>query len=96
VAYDVHVQVAGAGDDPHSTSSVWTDPRDFVAGRLTVTGPVSDPEADGSVVVFDPTRVIDGIELSDDPVLRFRGQVYGESVARRQGEEHARERATGA
>ncbi len=24
------------------------------------------------MLVFDPTRVIDGIELSDDPVLRFR------------------------
>ena len=96
VAFDLHVQVAGDGDDPHSSVSVWKDPRDVVAGRITVTGPVADPEADGSVVVFDPTRVIDGIELSDDPILRFRGRAYGESVSRRQGEEHARERAAGA
>jgi catalase len=27
--------------------------------------------------------VIDGIELSDDPVLRFRRDAYSESVARR-------------
>jgi catalase len=95
VEFDLHVQVAGAADDPHSSVSVWKDPRDFVAGRITVTEPVADPEADGSVVVFDPTRVIDGIELSDDPILRFRGEAYGESVSRRQGEGHAQERAAG-
>jgi catalase len=85
VAFDLHVQVAGEGDDPHSAVSVWKDPRDFVAGRISVTAPVPDPEDDGSVVVFDPTRVIDGIELSDDPILLFRPKAYSESVARRQG-----------
>jgi catalase len=35
------------------------------------------------VLVFDPTRVVDGIELSDDPVLRFRPAAYDVSVARR-------------
>ena len=37
------------------------------------------------MLVFDPTRVTDGIELSDDPVLRFRPGAYSESVARRAG-----------
>jgi catalase len=93
VEFDVHVQVAGDGDDPHSAVSVWKHDRDFVAGRITVTGPVSDPEADGSVVVFDPTRVVDGIELSEDPILRYRPVAYAESVRRREGQDHARERA---
>jgi catalase len=31
----------------------------------------------------DPTRVTDGIELSADPVLRFRPEAYSESVNRR-------------
>jgi catalase len=31
-----------------------------------------DPEAGGRPVVFDPTRIVDGIELSDDPILRYR------------------------
>jgi catalase len=35
------------------------------------------------VLVFDPTRVTDGIELSDDPILRFRPRAYSVSVARR-------------
>ena len=42
-----------------------------------------DPEADGSVVVFDPARIVDGIELSDDPILRYRPAAYSASVSRR-------------
>jgi len=37
--------------------------------------------------VNDPTRVTDGIELSDDPILHIRTYVYGESVRRRSGVE---------
>ena len=48
-----------------------------------MTGPVDDPEESGGPVVFDPTRVVDGIELSDDPILRYRPAAYTESVARR-------------
>jgi len=85
VEFDLHVQVAGPGDDPHSTVSVWKEPRDVVAGRVTVTEEVQDPEQGDDVVVFDPTRVLDGIELSDDPILRYRPLAYAESVKRRQG-----------
>lgn len=34
-----------------------------------------------------PTRVTDGIELSDDPVLHIRTHLYGESARRRSGVE---------
>jgi catalase len=33
--------------------------------------------------VFDPTHVVDGIELSDDPILHYRALAYAESVQRR-------------
>jgi catalase len=55
----------------------------FDAGTIEVTGPDPDREQGGEVVVFDPTRVVDGIELSDDPILRYRPAAYTESVARR-------------
>ena len=32
---------------------------------------------------FDPVRVTDGIELSDDPILQYRSAAYSVSVARR-------------
>ena len=37
------------------------------------------------MLVFDPTRVVDGIELSEDPILRFRRHAYAVSVERRSG-----------
>lgn len=83
VEHDVIVQVAAPGDDPHDPTAVWQGAREFVAGRIIVTEPVDDPEAGGGPVVFDPTRIIDGLELPDDPILHFRPGAYSESVARR-------------
>ena len=34
-------------------------------------------------IIFDPARVTDGIELSDDPVIKYRSEVYGLSYTRR-------------
>ena len=77
-------QIAGAGDEINDPSSRWPESRERITvGTLQITAPAPDPEADGSIVVFDPTRVTDGIELSDDPVLHFRAQAYSESVNRR-------------
>lgn len=83
VRYDVRVTVAAPGDDPHDPMSVWRGSREVRAGTIEVTGPMTDPEVDGPPVVFDPTRVVDGIELSDDPILRYRPLAYEVSVARR-------------
>jgi catalase len=83
VRYDVRVTVAAEGDDPHDPTSVWTGARELSAGVIAVTTKVADPEQSGGLVVYDPTHVADGIELSDDPILRYRGASYGESIARR-------------
>jgi catalase len=83
VRYDLHVVVAADGDDPHDPTSVWKGARELSAGVIEVTTPVDDPEASGGPVVFDPTWVVDGIELSDDPILRYRPSAYSESVGRR-------------
>ena len=66
VRYDLRVTVAADGDDPHDPMSVWKGAREFSAGTIEVTEPMPDPEADGGLVVFDPVRVVDGI----DPVRR--------------------------
>lgn len=85
VSYTLEVSVAGADDDPHDPMSTWRPREVFDAGTLTVTDVADDPEAEGGVVVFDPTRVVDGIELSDDPILHYRAGAYSESVKRRLG-----------
>jgi len=83
VHLSLSVQVAGGNDDPHDPMSVWRSREVFEAGILAVTAVAGDPEADGSVVVFDPTRVVDGIGLSDDPILLYRAGAYSESIKRR-------------
>ncbi len=83
VAYDMVVTVAGPRDDPHNPMSVWRGSREFVAGWFEITTPEDDHEAEGDVVVFDPTRIVDGIELSDDPILRYRPSAYSVSIERR-------------
>lgn len=79
VRFDVRLQVAGPGDDPHSAVSVWKHARELLGGTIEVTEALPDQDP----VVFDPTRVVDGIELSDDPILRYRPSAYAESIARR-------------
>jgi catalase len=83
VRYDLVVTVAGPRDDPHNPMSVWRGSREFVAGWLEIDKLEDDREAQGDVVVFDPTRVVDGIELSDDPILHYRPTAYSVSIERR-------------
>ena len=54
-------------------------------GTLEITGVETEREHGGDIVVFDPMRVTDGIEPSDDPVLRFRTVAYSASVKLRTG-----------
>jgi catalase len=83
-SFDLRVEVAEAGDPIEDPTALWPEGRDVVdLGRLDITALAFDREHDGDVLVFDPTRVIDGISLTDDPVLRARAAIYGESVARR-------------
>jgi catalase len=86
VRFTLELQLAGPGDKVDDPSSVWPADRERVnAGTLELTGLDTERETGGDVLVFDPIRVTDGIELSDDPVLRFRPRAYSESVARRMG-----------
>ncbi len=79
----LEVQISGAGDDPHVPNALWADDGERVeVGTLAVTA--IDPDADDGIV-YDPLRLVDGIEPSDDPVLNYRPGVYSLSHARRTG-----------
>ncbi|HEX4190185.1 MAG TPA: catalase [Marmoricola sp.] len=82
VNYCLQAQAALPGEDPDDPMVVGAGPW-FDAGRLEITGPDPDRETTGELVVFDPTRVVDGIELSDDPILRYRSAAYSASASRR-------------
>lgn len=84
--FTLQLQIAAPGDNVDDPSSAWPSDRERVtAGTLELTGLDTERETDGDVLVFDPTRVTDGIGLSDDPVLRYRHRAYSESVERRSG-----------
>lgn len=83
VRMQLEVQIAAAGDDPDDPSRAWPDDRErTVVGTLEVAR--VDPEANDGIV-FDPMRLVDGIEASGDTALRFRPPVYSLSHARRTG-----------
>jgi catalase len=80
------VVIAGDGDPVDDSTAAWPDERERVeVGRLELAGPDPERERGGDILVFDPTRVTDGIELSGDPILRFRPEAYSASVVRRSG-----------
>jgi catalase len=83
-AFTLSVVLAGPGDPLDDPTAAWPLERDVVEmGRLVLSSIVDDPESSGQIVVFDPTHVTDGIELSDDPILHLRGAAYSVSASRR-------------
>jgi catalase len=86
IRFTLELQIAAEGDPVDDPRLPWPDDRErVVAGRLELTGLDTRREQDGDVLVFDPTRVTDGIELTADPILNFRPKAYSVSVERRSG-----------
>jgi catalase len=87
VRFRLLARLAADGDDVHDPTVPWPDgERDEVEiGTLELTGLDTTRETGDDVLVFDPTRVTDGIELSDDPILHVRSPAYSVSVERRSG-----------
>lgn len=85
IVFHLEVLIAAPGDDPHDSTAGWKSKERVRVGTLKITGLDETRETQGDIVVFDPSRIPDGIEMSDDPVLRFRSRAYSESVRRRSG-----------
>lgn len=86
IAFKLVAVLAGEGDDPDDPTVKWPDDRETATlGRFELTGIATDRERDGDVLVFDPVRVTDGVELSGDKLLQARSDAYAESVLRRSG-----------
>jgi catalase len=85
-AFTLVVPLAADVDPVDDPTVAWPAERERVeVGRLELAGPDTERERDGDILVFDPTRVVEGIELSGDPILRFRPRAYSVSVERRSG-----------
>jgi catalase len=85
VRFDFRVQIAGPNDSTVDPSAPWQSTDTVTVGTLEITGLDTEREHGDDIVVFDPMRVTDGIEPSEDPVLRFRTHAYSASVKLRTG-----------
>jgi catalase len=86
IRFELELQIAAPGDPVDDPRIAWPADRErVIAGALELTELDTSRERDGDVLVFDPTRVTDGIELTDDPILGFRPRAYSVSVERREG-----------
>jgi catalase len=86
IRFTLELQLAADNDPLDDPRISWPDERQrVVAGTLELTALDTRRERDGDVLVFDPTRVTSGIELTEDQILRFRPKAYSVSVERRGG-----------
>ena len=85
VKFTLQLVIAKPGDKVDDPTAVWPveERETVIAGTLELTEPETGREQGDDVLVFDPNRVTDGIEVSDDPILKFRSPAYSVSVERR-------------
>jgi catalase len=84
VVFHLKAQLAAPGDQTKDPSQPWPDDRKVVdLGTLTLDKAVADSLDAQKKLLFLPTRVTDGIELSDDPLPTVRSGAYAVSFARR-------------
>ena len=84
VTFRLILTLGEEGDPTTDPTEPWPEDRErLLAGTLELTAIAEDPESDGSIVVFDPANVVDGIELPEDPILFARSRAYTISAARR-------------
>ncbi|MGI8460569.1 MAG: catalase family peroxidase [Solirubrobacterales bacterium] len=85
VRFELELQIAGDGDDPDDSTRQWPPERERVIAGALELSELAGTDAEDEVLVFDPTRLSDGIEPSGDPILLFRPKAYSISVERRSG-----------
>jgi catalase len=83
VVFHLKAQLAAPGDQTKDPSQPWPTDREVVdLGVLTLDTPVDTLEVQKKLL-FLPTHLTDGIELSDDRLPVLRSEVYVQAFARR-------------
>jgi catalase len=84
LVFHVKAQLAEPGDQTKDASQPWPEDRKLVElGVLTLTRVVPDSPEVQKKLLFVPTNLTAGIELSDDPLPSVRAAAYGVSFGRR-------------
>jgi catalase len=84
VVFRLTLQLAAEGDPTDDVTALWPGDRPLVElGRLEVIDISATGAADERRLVFDPTNLTDGIDLSADPILLARSSAYSISYDHR-------------
>jgi len=84
LVFHLKAQLAEPGDQTKDASLPWPDDRKVVdLGVLTLTKVVPNSAQAEKKLLFLPTNLTPGIELSDDPLPNVRSAAYGVSYGRR-------------
>lgn len=87
VRWDMMVAIGERGDPETDPTRLWPqDRKEIRAGTLTITGATPQKGAECEPINYDPLVMAEGIEATDDPVLRFRSPAYAVSFGKRLGE----------
>jgi catalase len=82
--FHVDLELAAEGDAVDDPTAIWPEDREQVrVGDLEIAALAFDREQDGDILVFDPSRLTDGIEATDDKIFAARSGAYRVSVTRR-------------
>jgi len=84
IRWDMVMTIGEPGDPETNPTLAWPDTRSQVkVGTLTITSAMPQKGAECERINFDPLVMADGIDATDDPVLRFRSPTYATSFAKR-------------
>jgi catalase len=86
VKYRLVVQLPNDGDPTNDPSFVWPDDRKTIdMGTISLTSADPNGAAFEKELAFDPMKLAEGIEPSDDPLPALRSRVYALSAKYRRG-----------
>ncbi|NVK39887.1 MAG: catalase family peroxidase [Oceanospirillaceae bacterium] len=82
--WDMRIIIGQPGDPEADPSKPWPgDREEVVTGTLSLTAAMSQEEGKCGGINFDPLVIADGIEPTDDPVLKARSATYAISFGKR-------------
>lgn len=86
VRYSLVLEIAEDGDPLDDPTQLWpSDRRRVIIGHLELTAATSAEAIGDPILLHDPTRIVDGIELTDDAIVQARRGTYELSAAQRTG-----------
>ena len=82
--FSLMLSIGEGGDDFNNSSRAWSfQRRRIFMGTMTIDRVADDQWTDNEHLSFNPCRLVDGIEPSDDPILLARRHIYEVSRLRR-------------